>query len=392
MFLLSHHRGSNALLAAAKRCAGRTAGMVGVGVDGAVDLSSESNQQPQSLEGQRLRKLRVAVIGAGSAGLATGKVMRDAGLEVEIFERAPALGGIWRYDQPENTNRVLYQSLVTNLPKEVMQFEALPFDADLPSFVRSEDMLDYLRSYAATFEIEHLVRFNRTVVNVEPVFTESDSETSPRSGAAGMAMQEGPGETPQPHCWKLSHKRTVRQEDGAVVEHEYSETKVAFYDFVVVANGHYEKPHFPKDLFEGLEEFPAARLMHSRDYDRPEAFKDRTVICVGSRAGGTDLAREIADVAAEVVVVDRSLRRGDGVPRDGGGARGNIRRRRRLVRLTREGGAVLEDDESAESGGGAGRPPRTVLDHVDAVILCTGYDYHFPFLESSGSFQKVSDF
>ena len=94
--------------------------------------------------------------------------------------------------------------------------------------------------------------------------------------------------------------------------------------------------------------------MHSRDYDRPDAFKDRTVICAGSRASGTDLAREIADVAAEVVVVDRSLRRGDGVPRDGGGARGNIRRRRRLVRLTREGGAVLEDDESAGSGGGAG--------------------------------------
>ena len=121
--------------------------------------------------------------------------MRDAGRKWKYSART----GTWWYlalRLPENTNRVLYQSLVTNLPKEIMQFEALPFDSDLPSFVRSEDMLDYLRSYAATFEIEHLVRFNRTVVNVEPVFTESDSETAPSGApayhAAGQVKHRSP--------------------------------------------------------------------------------------------------------------------------------------------------------------------------------------------------------
>jgi cation diffusion facilitator CzcD-associated flavoprotein CzcO len=39
---------------------------------------------------------KVCVIGAGAAGLAAGRVLRDAGLHVDIFERAPDLGGIWR--------------------------------------------------------------------------------------------------------------------------------------------------------------------------------------------------------------------------------------------------------------------------------------------------------
>jgi len=229
------------------------------------------------------RRRRAAVIGAGSAGLATGKVLRDAGLAVDIYERAPALGGIWRYDQPENTNRVLYKSLVTNLPKEVMQFEALPFDASLPSFVTSDDMLGYLRSYASAFGLESMVRFNRTVVAVRPVFDDDDDDDSDNDGAeviperAIIAVRRDPGEEDeQPRCWRLQHRRTNGK--GGEEEADEGEEEEAFYDFVVVANGHYEKAHWPMDLCEGVRDFPRERLLHSRDYDTPEAFKGQTVV------------------------------------------------------------------------------------------------------------------
>jgi len=52
---------------------------------------------------------RVAVIGAGAGGLATGRILRDAGFEVSVLERAPAVGGVWRYEQPEASNPVLYR-------------------------------------------------------------------------------------------------------------------------------------------------------------------------------------------------------------------------------------------------------------------------------------------
>jgi predicted NAD/FAD-dependent oxidoreductase len=40
----------------------------------------------------------VAVIGAGSSGLAVVNALRDEGLRVECFERGSDLGGLWRYE------------------------------------------------------------------------------------------------------------------------------------------------------------------------------------------------------------------------------------------------------------------------------------------------------
>lgn len=39
----------------------------------------------------------VAVIGAGAAGLAAGRILREEGLKVTIFERSRHVGGVWRY-------------------------------------------------------------------------------------------------------------------------------------------------------------------------------------------------------------------------------------------------------------------------------------------------------
>ena len=42
-------------------------------------------------------KRSVAVIGAGMAGIAAGRVLRDEGLDVTIFESSNHVGGVWRY-------------------------------------------------------------------------------------------------------------------------------------------------------------------------------------------------------------------------------------------------------------------------------------------------------
>lgn len=46
---------------------------------------------------------------SGAAGLSSARVLRDAGFHVDLFEKAPQLGGVWRYEQPEATNPVLYK-------------------------------------------------------------------------------------------------------------------------------------------------------------------------------------------------------------------------------------------------------------------------------------------
>ena len=71
---------------------------------------------------------RVAVLGAGAAGLVASRLLREAGFGVRCFERTGDVGGVWRY-RPED---VMYKSLVTNLPKEIMAYLDTPFDASLP--------------------------------------------------------------------------------------------------------------------------------------------------------------------------------------------------------------------------------------------------------------------
>lgn len=40
---------------------------------------------------------RVAVLGAGAAGLVASRLLREAGFGVRCFEKTDSVGGVWRY-------------------------------------------------------------------------------------------------------------------------------------------------------------------------------------------------------------------------------------------------------------------------------------------------------
>ena len=85
---------------------------------------------------------RAAVVGAGAAGLAAAKQLRQDGHSVRVFEMSQDVGGVWQYsaeaeDDPmgnpveDRVHSSMYESLRTNLPREVMAFDALPFEDEL---------------------------------------------------------------------------------------------------------------------------------------------------------------------------------------------------------------------------------------------------------------------
>lgn len=47
---------------------------------------------------------RVCVIGAGAAGLAAGRLLRDEGCDVTVLEKSLHVGGVWRYN-PEPSEK-----------------------------------------------------------------------------------------------------------------------------------------------------------------------------------------------------------------------------------------------------------------------------------------------
>ena len=97
--------------------------------------------------------MRVAIIGAGVAGLTTAKVLSQAGHEVQVIDRTPDVGGVWSV-----TRR--YPGLTTQSPKVQYSLSDFPMPADYPEWPTGAQIQAYLADYAAEFGVDRCLRLN----------------------------------------------------------------------------------------------------------------------------------------------------------------------------------------------------------------------------------------
>ncbi|KAL8166537.1 hypothetical protein V2J09_008036 [Rumex salicifolius] len=128
---------------------------------------------------------KVAVIGGGAAGLAAAKELRQEGHRVVVFERESEIGGTWVYNPQTESDPIgsdpnrkvvhssLYQSLRTNLSREIMGFRDFPFIAtgdpkrDSRRYPCHEEVLRYLLDFAHKFKLDELVRYETEVKQIK---------------------------------------------------------------------------------------------------------------------------------------------------------------------------------------------------------------------------------
>jgi cation diffusion facilitator CzcD-associated flavoprotein CzcO len=303
---------------------------------------------------------RVAVIGAGAAGLVSARWLGAAGLDVSVFERTGALGGLWRPD-----TGLAYPSLRTNTSKQKTAFSDLAFPDAASDHPGRDDVLAYLERYADVTGVRGRIRFGRSVTAVRPV---------------------GDG-------WSV---------DGEA------------FDAVVVASGRFGQPIVP-DLV-GRERFRGP-VLHSGDYRDPERFSGQSVVVAGAGSSGSDIAIDLAGIARTVHVAIRDMptfvpRMYGGRPYDHRATRlarvlpATIRRRRvrRLLQAEYARRGLVLGRVSLKTTPGTDfldaiasqraivRPALTGLDErgalfadgtradADAIVLATGYEPDFPFL------------
>ncbi|HEX6062252.1 MAG TPA: NAD(P)-binding domain-containing protein [Candidatus Limnocylindria bacterium] len=303
---------------------------------------------------------RVAVIGAGAAGLASARWLMDAGLEPMVFERTAAVGGLWRPD-----TGLAYRSLRTNTSKQKTAFSDLAFDAALPDHPYRDQVLAYLERYADVTGVRARIRF----------------------GAAVQAVR------PAADGWDVDGDR---------------------FDAVVVATG-----LFARELEPPLRDRPRFRgtILHSRDYRDPASFAGQDVVVAGLGSSGADIAVELAAVARSVTVAVRDVP--TFTPRHRGGRPFDHRSTRLAgmlpARISRWRARRVLKDEYHKRGLRLGRgnrkttPSSELLDELGrgrvtmrpalvgldeagalfadgtrvdaaAVVLATGYSHAFPFL------------
>ena len=86
----------------------------------------------------------VAVIGAGQAGLAIGYFLAEQGRRFTILEASDSIGAAWRGR---------WDSLVLFTPRRYDSLPGLPFPGDPDGYPGRDEVIDYLESYASTFEL-----------------------------------------------------------------------------------------------------------------------------------------------------------------------------------------------------------------------------------------------
>ncbi|MDO8146817.1 NAD(P)/FAD-dependent oxidoreductase [Isoptericola sp. b515] len=207
--------------------------------------------------------MKIAVVGAGFAGLASVKTLREFGHEVAVFEKAPDVGGVW-----SSTRR--YQGLFTQNNKDSYSFTDLPMPKDYPEWPSGEQVQAYLEHYVAVNDLAGSLRLSTEVVRAEL----TDAEDG----------------------WLV----TARRSGEAVGDPER-------FDHLVVANGIFSDPVIPR--FEGMAQLLRAggKVVASGQIGSVEDARDKHVVVVGYGKSACDVAAEIGPVAASTSVVARQL-------------------------------------------------------------------------------------
>jgi cation diffusion facilitator CzcD-associated flavoprotein CzcO len=200
--------------------------------------------------------MRIGIIGAGVAGLATAKTLLQAGHEVVVFDSAPDVGGVW-----SRTRR--YPGLTTQSARSTYGLSDYPMPKDLPEWPTGTQVQSWLEAYATEFKIEPHLRLGVRVVRA-----------SFEGGRWTLALSTG---------------------DTDVV------------DKLVVANGVFCEPNMP--AFAGADEFVAAggRVLAGTEVHDAELGRGKNVLVVGYGKSACDVTVPLSEVAASTHVIARQL-------------------------------------------------------------------------------------
>ncbi|KAF4605132.1 hypothetical protein EYR40_003915 [Pleurotus pulmonarius] len=286
------------------------------------------------------------IVGAGSAGLAMLKTLSDfpatrrGDWDVTLFEQRRNVGGIWLPEQettspPSLPETPLYPRLHTNTPVPTMTYPGFPFEEGTPLYPSHEYIEDYHRRYADHHNLTSLIKFHHTVVAASWVGT------------------------PAVGKWNITYRDHLNI------------TRYKIADHLAVATGNNHYPHIPH--WRGEDDWlanhtiskPRRELLHTIWYRDPLKYANLSVLVVGYRASGSDVVKQVLPIAKKVYVSLRS-------PIDP--SQGDIPE-----------GVHVVPQISHFSARGITLSDGQLLEDVDAVILGTGYENKFPFLDNGGT-------
>lgn len=290
------------------------------------------------------------VIGGGQCGLGTAFTLRNHGFRPVILEAGAEAVGSWPH---------YYDSLVVFTTARLSSLPGMPFPGRPSHFPVRDEVVAYLKDYASRLDCE--IRTGTRVASV------------------------------------------VADRDGYVVTTESGEQLHAAV--VVAATGNFGNPHRPD--VPGLAGY-AGKVLHSAEYRSPEPFAGQRVVVVGAANSAVQIAHELS-AHARVTLASRKPIRYSRTP---------FSEKEAFVKVVEAafrlpvGGlltessfaVVIDNDGTYRAAVEAGKPDRREMftasdgtelrwpdgrrEHVDAVVLATGYRPALEYLRPLGALDR----
>jgi len=278
---------------------------------------------------------KVAIIGAGPSGLAQLRAFQSAAAkgedipEVVCFEKQGDWGGLWNYswrtgldEYGEPVHCSMYRYLWSNGPKEGLEFADYTFDEHfgrpIASYPPRAVLFDYIKGRVERAGVRDWIKFRHACRRVD---------YDAASGKFRVVVEN-----------LVNNKEVVDE-----------------YDHVVCASGHFSTPNVPE--FPGFETYQG-RVLHAHDFRDALEFKDKDILIIGTSYSAEDIGSQCWKYGCKSVTVShRTAAMGYKWPDNW----------KEVPLLKKVDGktATFKDGTSA---------------NVDAIILCTGYLHHFPFM------------
>lgn len=306
----------------------------------------------------------IAIIGGGASGAISldSLIKEDAFEKITLFERREKLGGIWSFEddvkkvsiEPGSTAKELdppvtqssmncnqerfedspaYSTMRTNIPEQLMTFsdnKMWPYQ-DKPG-IDTLTVAPAVRDYLVDYLNQHTsyIKMATTVENVSK-------------------NKEGK--------FTLSLRKKERETDVWWQEE---------FDAIVVATGHYHVPMVPETngIKSVYRKWPD-RIVHAKYFREAEKLKNKTVVVVGTRSSGLEVASRVAEAGGKVYLSRRST--------------GEDKRVTKLDSILTIK-PTIESFETTSRGFDVVFSDGSIVSNPDAVVYATGYQFSFPFL------------
>ena len=198
------------------------------------------------------RSKRVAVIGAGPAGIAAAIKLRESGIDdVVVFEKAAVIGGTWAVNR--------YPGLTCDVPSHLYRFSFAPNAEWTHRYAPRAEILAYIEKTARRFDVEKLVRLSNEVTRA--------------------TYQDGQ--------WRIE---TTAGDQG-------------LFDIVVTAVGVLHHPVYPD--IEGLGNFKG-HAFHSSHWDESLSLDGKRVGIIGNGSTAIQILPAIIDKVDKVSLFQRT--------------------------------------------------------------------------------------